>query len=109
MTHSQPRIAVYLATYVALLIGLAATVGLAYLSLGPLNVAAMLAVAFAKAALVVLVFMHVLHAPSLTRIVVIGGLVWLAILIAFAMADYLSRDWIPTRAGRETALANGLR
>ncbi|HYO26480.1 MAG TPA: cytochrome C oxidase subunit IV family protein [Lacipirellulaceae bacterium] len=96
-TPDQPRLTVYLATYAGLLVGLAATVGLAYVSLGRLNVISMFAVAFAKAAAVVLVFMHVRHAPGLTRIAVAAGLIWLAIMVAFAMSDYLTRGWIPNR------------
>ena len=94
MSTAQPRLQTYFVIYALLMLGLAATVGVAYLPHGPWSVPAALAIAFAKAALVVLVFMHVRYSPRLTWIAGFAGLVWLAILLAWVMADYLSRDWL---------------
>ncbi|HEX6961505.1 MAG TPA: cytochrome C oxidase subunit IV family protein [Lacipirellula sp.] len=93
---AQPTLKIYFLVYAALMIGLAATVGAAYLPHGPWSLPAALAIAFAKAALVVMFFMHVLYSPRLTWIAVFAGLVWLSILMAITFADYMSRDWIPT-------------
>ena len=41
--------------------------------------------------LVALFFMHVRHSMKLTKLVVVGGLLWLAILLLLTMTDYLSR------------------
>jgi cytochrome c oxidase subunit 4 len=90
--------------YLALIAGLAATVCAAYVHLGPLNVVTALAIAFAKATLVVLYFMHVRDAPELNWIAVGAGLVWLSILFGFVLMDYESRDWLPTRAPAQLSL-----
>ena len=103
-TTAQPTLKTYFLVYAALMIGLALTVGIAYLPHGVWSLPGALAIAFAKAALVVMYFMHVLYSPRLTWIAVIASLVWLAILMAITSADYLSRDWIPT-AEPKTGLA----
>jgi cytochrome c oxidase subunit 4 len=94
MSASQPKLTTYTWVYLLLLIGLAATVALSYFPLGRLNVVGMLVVAFAKAALVVLVFMHVRYSPRVTWLAVFAGLVWLGILLALALSDYATRDWM---------------
>jgi caa(3)-type oxidase subunit IV len=93
---AQPTLRTYLVVYALLMVGLAATVGVAYLPLGRANLLVALTIAFAKATLVMLYFMHVLYSPKLTWIGVFAGLVWLAILLSLVGADYMSRDWIPT-------------
>lgn len=88
----------YFGIYVLLLLGLAVTVAVAFVPLGEANVFVALLIAIAKSTLVVLYFMHVATSPRLNRIVIGAGLVWLAILMTVILADYLTRDWIPTRA-----------
>jgi len=97
MSTAQPTLRAYFTVYALLMLGLAATVGVAYLPHGPWSLPGALAIAFGKAALVVLVFMHVRYAPHLTWIAVFAGLVWLAILLALVAADYVTRDWLPVR------------
>jgi cytochrome c oxidase subunit IV len=87
----------YFVVYVLLLGGLAATVGAAYLNLGPLNVVVMLTIAFTKATLVALYFMHVRESPPLNWIAIAAGLVWLVILFGLTLSDFETRDWIPVR------------
>ena len=41
--------------------------------------------------LVALFFMHVRHSTKLTRLVVVGGLLWLAILLLLTFADFATR------------------
>jgi cytochrome c oxidase subunit 4 len=43
---------------------------------------------------VVWFFMHVRYSTSLTRLVMIGGLLWLAILLTLAFADFATRGWL---------------
>jgi caa(3)-type oxidase subunit IV len=38
--------------------------------------------------------MHVRHSAKLTKLVVLGGLLWLAILLSLTMADFATRSWI---------------
>lgn len=94
----------YFGIYLLLLIGLVVTVGVAYIPLGPANVFVAMAIATAKAVLVVLYFMHVATAPRLNRIVIAAGLVWLAILLVIILLDYVSRDWIPVRPPAHMAI-----
>lgn len=94
----------YFGIYLLLLAGLIVTVAVAYVPLGAANVFVALAIASVKAALVVIFFMHIGTAPRLNRIVVGAGLVWLSILLVIILSDYLTRDWIPTRAPAQLAM-----
>jgi cytochrome c oxidase subunit IV len=67
------------------------TVQMAFLDLGRFNAVAALVIAVFKATLVVLFFMHVWHSSRLTWVVILGSLFWLAILLAFTLADYMTR------------------
>ena len=92
--HVVPR-KVYFAVFTALLVLTATTTAVSFLDLGPWNTVVALAIAFLKATLVVLFFMHVKYSPRLTQVVIAGGLFWLAILLALTLSDFLSRGWLP--------------
>lgn len=94
----------YFLVYLLLMVGLVATVAVAYLPLGSWNLVVALLIAFTKATLVVLIFMHVLNSPRLTWIAVFAGLIWLSIMLSLMMADYMTRTWIPTRAPADMPL-----
>jgi len=96
--HVVP-IKVYLAIFATLMALTAFTVWVAFIDLGRLNVVVALAVAVTKATLVILFFMHVKYSSRLTWLVVASGFVFLAILIAFTMADVVSRGWLGTPGG----------
>jgi len=85
---------VYFAVFAALLGLTYATVAVSRIDLGELNTIVALSIAVAKALLVVLFFMHVRHSTRLTKLVVVGGFLWLAILIGFTMADEATRAWM---------------
>ncbi len=59
-----------------------------------------LAIAVTKAVLVILFFMHVRHSSRLTWVVIAGGFLWLFIMIALTMSDYLTRGWSDLPGGR---------
>jgi len=63
----------------------------AFVDLGPFSVVAALAIATCKMLLVALFFMHVRHSTRLTRLVMAGGLLWLAILIFLTLGDFMTR------------------
>jgi cytochrome c oxidase subunit 4 len=84
----------YFAVFGGLLVLTALTVIVAFYDLGPLNNVAALGIAGAKASLVIYFFMEVRHASSLVKLVVFTGLIWLAILLALAGSDYISRGWL---------------
>lgn len=92
--HVVPR-KVYYAVFAALLVLTAITTAVAFVDLGPWNTVVALGIAFVKATLVALFFMHVKYSPRLTQVVVAGGLFWLAILIVLTLSDFVSRGWLP--------------
>jgi cytochrome c oxidase subunit IV len=82
---------IYFLIFGALMVLTVVTYLVALVDLGRLNVVVALAVAVTKAVLVVLFFMHVRYSTRLTKIVVIAGFFWLAILIVLTLADYFTR------------------
>ena len=64
------------------------------IDLGIWNTPIALAIAVAKATLVILFFMHVIHSTRLTWVVVIGSFLWLGVLFVLTFADYLTRGWL---------------
>ena len=91
--HIVPKRTYYL-IFLALMVGTAITVAVAFVDLGPLNTVVALGIAVTKATLVVLFFMHVKYASRLTKLVVVTGLFFLAILLGETMIDYASRMWV---------------
>jgi cytochrome c oxidase subunit 4 len=85
---------------VALVLLTCLTVGLSFLHLpavGHLSLG--LTIGLCKAALVVLFFMHALHSDRLTWIVIAVVCVWLLILFALTLTDYLTRGIVPHMPG----------
>jgi cytochrome c oxidase subunit IV len=71
-----------------------ATALVATIDLGRFNIVVALCIAVIKMLLVVLFFMHVRYSTRLTRLVMIGGLLWLAILLTLSFADFATRGWL---------------
>ena len=87
----SPRI--YLGIILTLMALTGLTIWVATVDLGPLNVVLALVIATLKATLVVLYFMHARYSPGRTKLVIVAGLFWLAILLVMTLADYLTRSW----------------
>jgi cytochrome c oxidase subunit 4 len=85
----------YLVIFVALVAGTALTTAAAYVDLGPLNVVVMLLIAFVKATLVVLFFMHVKFTNRLTQLAAASGFLWLLVMIGLTLSDALTRGRMP--------------
>jgi len=83
----------YYTIFATLMVLTIVTVAISSIDLGPLNTVAALVIAGIKATLVVLFFMHVKYSTRLTKLAVIGGLYWLAILLGLTLSDYLTRSW----------------
>lgn len=81
--------------WVALLALLAATAGSALLHLGEWNSVLNLAIAAAKAALVLLFFMRLRSSHVLVRLAALTGVAALAILFALSGSDYATRTPAP--------------
>jgi cytochrome c oxidase subunit IV len=85
----------YAVIFGALLLLTLLTVLASYFQLGVWTVPVALGIAAAKATLVALFFMHLLHSSRLSWLVVAAGLFWLGIMLALTFSDYLSRSWQP--------------
>jgi cytochrome c oxidase subunit 4 len=90
--HIVP-VRVYVTVFVVLLVMTATTTAVSAIDLGPWNTVVALAIAVFKATLVVLFFMHVKYSPRLIGVVILGGLFWLAILLAITFSDFATRGW----------------
>ena len=104
--HHGPTVKMYFAIFGALSVLTVVTVLVAKIdftqvlggnhALGELvsNVVA-LGIAFTKASLVVLFFMHVKYENKLVGLAVVASVIWLAFLIFITISDYLTRtsDW----------------
>jgi cytochrome c oxidase subunit 4 len=90
---------VYVSVFLALLVLTATTTAVSAIDLGPWNTVVALGIAVIKATLVVLFFMHVKYSPRLIGVVIVGGLFWLAILLAITFSDFATRGWPSTLAG----------
>lgn len=90
--HVVPK-KIYFAIWVTLMAMTLITTLVAFVDLGRFNTVVALAIATFKASLVVLFFMGAKYTPRLTRVVIICGIFFLALLLTFSMVDYLSRLW----------------
>jgi cytochrome c oxidase subunit 4 len=95
-TEHVDSVKTYASVWILLLFLTALTTGVSYIDLGRFNVFAALTIAVGKMLLVSLFFMHVRHSTKLTKLVVLGGLLWLAILLFLTMADFATRSWLGT-------------
>ena len=91
--HYIVPVRTYVIIFGLLMLGTYLTVQAAFLDLGAFNTPIAIAIAIAKATVVVLYFMHVKYSPRLTWVVVIGSVFWLAILLAMTFGDYATRAW----------------
>jgi cytochrome c oxidase subunit 4 len=94
MSEKTPSVRTYSIVFIALLLLAALTTGIAYVNLGRFNTVAALAIAVVKMCLVALFFMHLLYSPGLTKIVVLAGFFWVALMASFILADVFTRSWI---------------
>ena len=91
--HVAPK-SLYYSVFLALLVGTALTVAVAFVDLGALNNVMMLTIASVKALLVILFFMHVRWSTRLTSIVVASGFFWLLLMFSVTITDFLTRGWV---------------
>jgi len=92
---------IYYTVFGSLMALLGATVAIAYIHLGKLNVIAALTIAVIKAVLIILYFMHVRYSSRLLWIFVGAGFFWLGILFALSYSDFFTRGWLPLPTGWE--------
>jgi cytochrome c oxidase subunit IV len=85
---------VYVTVWIALLAFTLLTTLVATVDLGFFNVVVALVIAGIKMLLVALFFMHLRHSTVLMKVVVGGGLLWLAIMLGLSATDYGTRGWL---------------
>ena len=94
--HDHMNILRYLGVFAVLVVGTiltyyAATVDLDFIFPGANTLVALL-IAFTKMTCVMLFFMHVYWSPRLIWLSAVASFFWLAIMFAYTMQDYLTRD-----------------
>src|SRR5256885_15662947 len=94
MAHQSTKRTYYI-VFAALMALLVVTVVAAFLPWGSrIGIVIAMAVAIVKATLVVLYFMHVKGSSGLTKVFVVAGLAWLAILMSLTLIEYHTRPWL---------------
>ena len=93
-TPHMDSVGTYFFVWLALIIATVLTTGVAFIDLGAFSVVVALAIAVCKMLLVALFFMHVRHSTRMTRVVILGGLLWFGILMGMTFIDFGSRTWM---------------
>ncbi len=88
--HVVPK-SVYFTVAAALAVLLVVTVLAAQVHLGVWNTPVAMSIALAKAALIVLFFMHVRYGSPLLRVFAAAGFLWLLLMFLLMLPDYLTR------------------
>jgi len=81
----------YFLVFMGLLVLTGTTVWVASADLGRWHTTIALTIAVCKGALIVLFFMHGLESSKLTWLVIMGSILWLAIMLGGTFSDYLTR------------------
>ncbi len=92
-THITP-VRTYLVVFAILVVLLVATIGVSFLPLGRFTLVVALAIAFSKAVLIAIYFMHLSSSNRLTWVFSGAALLWFGILIVLTLNDYLTRSWL---------------
>ena len=91
--HITP-VRTYLVVFAILVVLLVATIGASFLPLGRFTLVVALAIAFAKAVLIAIYFMHLRSSNRLTWVFSGAALLWFGILMTLTLNDYLTRAWL---------------
>ena len=95
MSEHIVSVRVYVAIFLALMVGTTLTVVAAFQDFPwRFNTVIALTIASVKATLVVLYFMHVRYSPRLVWVIVASALFWLGIMFALTFSDYFTRCWL---------------
>jgi cytochrome c oxidase subunit IV len=96
--HSEHIVSpkIYAAVLTALLVGTILTVQAAKVDLGRMNIVVALGIATIKMTLVILFFMHGKYSARRTKLVIVAGFFWLAIMLGLTLADYSTRHAEPS-------------
>jgi cytochrome c oxidase subunit 4 len=89
---------IYAMIFLALMVGTFLTVFAATRDFGRINIVIALGIATIKATLVILFFMHGKYSARRTKLVIVSGFFWLAIMLGLTLADYSTRHAEPSRS-----------
>jgi cytochrome c oxidase subunit 4 len=96
MSASVTPLRTYYIVFAALIALTVLTVVVSFLPLaGIWHLVVGLSIAMCKALLVLLFFMHLLHANRMLWVVAAGSLLWLAIMMFYTLNDYMTRVSLP--------------
>ena len=96
-------VTVYVMVFVALMVLLLATVGVAYINLGVFNIPVAYAIASLKAVLILWFFMHLNQQTRLVQVFAFASFAWLALFLIMMGGDYVGRH-IMSRADPMTEI-----
>lgn len=82
----------YTVVFLSLMVFTGLTVTAAFIDMGPMNNVVALAIAFAKAAMVMAIFMHVRGSSNLIYFCIFGGLFFLSLMFYFPLIDLFTRN-----------------
>ena len=99
---------IYAVIFLALMAGTFLTVFAAGRDFGRMNVVIALGIATIKATLVILFFMHGKYSSRRTKLVIVSGFFWLAIMHGLTIADYSTRHAEPSRSQLNESAASSL-
>jgi cytochrome c oxidase subunit 4 len=91
--HVVP-IGVYVAVFLALLVGTGLTTGASYVDLGIWNTPVAMLIAVTKASLVVFFFMHLKYSPKLFWLALGAAVFFLVLLLTGTGSDYVARVFL---------------
>lgn len=89
---------IYAVIFLALMVFTLLTVFAALQDFGQMNIVIALVIATIKATLVILFFMHGKYSARRTKLVIVAGFFWLAIMLGLTLADYTTRHPEPSRS-----------
>lgn len=91
MSESITPTRTYYRVFAALIALTLLTVAVSFLELGAWHTTVGVLIGIMKASLVILFFMHLLHASKASWLAVLAGLFWTGILMTLTLSDYLTR------------------
>jgi cytochrome c oxidase subunit 4 len=93
--HHDHGTLTYWIVFLALMVLLVATVGVAYVHLGVFNIPVAYAIATLKAVLILWFFMHLSESTRLVQVFAFASFAWLLIFLVMTSGDYISRNLLP--------------
>ena len=96
----------YVGIFFSLMVFTLLTVFAATRDFGRWNIVIALVIATIKASLVILFFMHGKYSARRTKLVIVAGFFWLAIMLGLTLADYSTRHAEPSRTELSSPLSS---